>query len=348
VKPRMDDPASTALAQCPDEHAFAPFLRALGRGRRSARALDRIEAREAMGMILDGRARPEQIGAFLMLLRVKEETADEIAGFAEAARARLQLPAAPPVVDIDWPSYAGKRRHPPWFLLSALLLADNGHRVLMHGCEPHAPERLFTVQALAALGINASDDWNEIGTTLAARGFAYAPLRLFAPAIQDLLNLRSLFGLRSPVNTFVRHLNPLRAAASLQSLQHPAYALRHADAARILEQPRSLVFRGEGGECELRPDADSRCILLDGTTSTEFVFARRLPVRPADSGAAPSLGPLRDLWSGRREDAYGETTVLGTAAAALLAAGKASDPDAALALAGAYWSRRNPGALVGA
>ena len=80
-------------------------------------------------MILAGRVLPEQLGAFLMLLRVKEESPEEIAGFVRAARASMRPPAGAPHVDLDWSSYAGKGRQLPWFILSALLLARNGWRV---------------------------------------------------------------------------------------------------------------------------------------------------------------------------------------------------------------------------
>jgi len=332
---------SAPSSSCPEEHPFAPFVRTLGRGRRGARSLEREEARTALGMILDGEADPLQTGAFLMLLRVKEETAEEIAGFVQAARERAQLPEAPIIVDLDWPTYAGKRQQPPWYLLSALLLAAHGHRVLMHGCEPHARNRLFAAQALPALGFAPARDWQEVREALDTRRFAYAPLALFSPGLQALLNLRHLFGLRSPVNTFVRHINPLAAPATMQSLQHPAYAVLHAGAARQLGQPRALIFRGEGGECELRPNADSRCILLEGDVQRETGFTRQLAER-GDTAIVPDVALLPALWNGRTEDAYGEAAVIGTAAAALLALGGANDADAALALARDYWRRRGP------
>ena len=95
----------------PPEHPFAQFVRILGKGKRGARNLTREEARDAMGMLLDGKVEESQLGAFLMLLRHKEESAEEMAGFTEAVRARLQTPAI--AVDLDWPSYAGKKRHLP-------------------------------------------------------------------------------------------------------------------------------------------------------------------------------------------------------------------------------------------
>ncbi|KKM06383.1 hypothetical protein LCGC14_1744540 [marine sediment metagenome] len=86
------------------------------------RSLPLEEAEEAMSMILRGEVLPEQLGAFLMLLRVKEESPEEIAGFVRAGRNLFDLPSPAPEVDIDWSSYAGKRRQLPWFLLAALLL----------------------------------------------------------------------------------------------------------------------------------------------------------------------------------------------------------------------------------
>ena len=55
----------------PPEHPFAQFVRILGKGKRGARSMTREEAREAMGMLLDGKVEDTQLGAFLMLLRHK-------------------------------------------------------------------------------------------------------------------------------------------------------------------------------------------------------------------------------------------------------------------------------------
>ncbi len=74
------------------EHPFAPYVRILGKGKQGSRALSAEEAEDAMGMILDGQVRPEQLGAFLMLLRVKEETPDELAGFVRAVATRMAAP----------------------------------------------------------------------------------------------------------------------------------------------------------------------------------------------------------------------------------------------------------------
>ncbi|MBR9843821.1 MAG: glycosyl transferase family 3, partial [Rhodobacteraceae bacterium] len=111
--------------------SLAPYVRILGRGPGRSRSLTQDEAREAMELMLAGEAAPEAIGALLMLLRMKGETAQEIAGFAAAAQS-----AVAPIggADLDWPSYAaGRTRGAPWFLLSAKLVSEAGYPVLLHG-----------------------------------------------------------------------------------------------------------------------------------------------------------------------------------------------------------------------
>ncbi len=75
-----------------EPHPFARFINILGRGKTLTRSLTIEEAEEAMAMILRGETLPEQLGAFLMLLRVKEESPAEIAGFVRAARALTRRP----------------------------------------------------------------------------------------------------------------------------------------------------------------------------------------------------------------------------------------------------------------
>ena len=196
-------------------HPFARFINILGRGKTLTRSLTIEEAEEAMAMILAGETLPEQLGAFLMLLRVKEESPAEIAGFVRAARATIQAPAHAPHVDVDWSSYAGKGRQLPWFILSALILARNGWRVFMHGAEAHTQGRIYTGAALRALGVPASASLDEAADALAARNFAYLPIDALSPKIADMLELRPILG-----PAFARaHLRP-----HAQSVRRALYA----------------------------------------------------------------------------------------------------------------------------
>ena len=95
------------------EHPFAAYIRILGKGKTGTRSLEQGEARQAFGMILRGETESLQLGAFLMLLRVKEETPEELAGFVEACRENMLAPPMGLLADLDWSSYAGKKHQHP-------------------------------------------------------------------------------------------------------------------------------------------------------------------------------------------------------------------------------------------
>jgi anthranilate phosphoribosyltransferase len=152
------------------EHSFAQYVRILGKGKTSSRSLSFDEARAAMGMILRGEVLDVQLGAFLMLLRVKEESPEELAGFVAAARDHMQAPRDI-TVDLDWSSYAGKRKHYPWFLFAVKLLVANGVKIFMHGASGHTINRLYTESILPTLGMAVCHDWNDVRNAIASTGF---------------------------------------------------------------------------------------------------------------------------------------------------------------------------------
>jgi anthranilate phosphoribosyltransferase len=320
-------------------HPFAPFIQILGKGRHGSRSLTQEEARAAFGMILDGQATPEQVGAFLMLIRVREESAEEAAGFVAAVRERIAVPEGIPVPAIDWGSYAGKRRHLPWFLLAARLLAQNGLPVFMHGTEGESGERLYTRAALAALGLSASASFAEAGDRLAASGFAFLPLEAFAPELKRLMQLRELLGLRSPVHSVARMLNPLGAPLSVHGIFHRGYERIHQQAAILLREPGVVVFKGEGGEAEINPEMPTTVFLSRAGRGETLDLPPRLTRRQLKP---ERLDPahLKAVWEGEAFDRYGEAAVCGTVAVVLRALGRAGSVEEALALAHAWWQSR--------
>jgi anthranilate phosphoribosyltransferase len=322
----------------PAPHPFARFVRLLGRGKTLTRALTMGEAEEAMAMILAGETRPEQLGAFLMLLRIKEETGEEIAGFIRAARARLP-PTDGVAVDLDWPAYAGKKRQLPWFLLAALLIAQAGWRVVMHGLDGVTEGRLYAGETLARLGVPLAADFAEAAEHLAKRNFAYLSLERISPELAGMMALKPILGLRSPVNSLVRGLNPLRARTSLQAVFHPSYVAVHRDAALLLGDERTIVFRGDGGENERRPNKALETVLVsDGAVEEQRWPPIGDPRQPPDE--TMEIDRLIDVWRGAADE-YGEATVVGTVAIALYAMGIARDPTDAEIRARRLWSERD-------
>jgi anthranilate phosphoribosyltransferase len=323
-----------------DTHPFAAYVRILGRGPGRSRALSREEARHAFAMVLAGEVEPEQIGAFLMLLRYRGEVVEEMAGLVEAARAHAGLPwHLERPVDLDWPSYAdGRTRGLPWYLLAALLLAGTGRRVVMHG--PLAgPGRELLRASLARLEIRPATSADEAAAALDRTGFAFLPLEALAPDLARLLALRGVLGLRSPVNTVGRLLDPAGAAASIDGVFHPPYIALHLDTAADLGRRRVVVLKGGGGEAEwtgARPLAVHALHPVLGRTEQDWPAL-------ADAGGqagARDADALFDVWRGRREDAAGSATVIATAALALYACGIEEDPDEAVARARSLWRSR--------
>jgi anthranilate phosphoribosyltransferase len=294
-----------------------------------------------MAMILRGEVRPEQLGAFLMLLRVKEETPEEIAGFVRGARATFELPDPLPRVDLDWSSYAGKRRQLPWFLLAALTLAQDGLRIFMHGTEGHTPGRLYTRATLEALGLPIASSLADAARRIETEGFAYLPLEGMSPRLYDMIQLRLVLGLRSPVHTLARMLNPFQAPYQMQGIFHPSYMSIHQGAAKLLGQPHMAVFRGEGGEIERRPNKPCEVLSLDDGVPGAQDWPPMLASSQQPRDEVMDIGRLIGFWRGEVADDYATAAVTGTLAIALRALGRAPDPGAAQDLAETLWAARD-------
>lgn len=335
------------MASTHTEHPFAEYIRILGKGKKGSRPLSQEEAYQAMSMILAEQVEPEQLGAFLMLMRIKEETPEELAGFIQACQNAMPDSNTNSVaVDLDWSSYAGKRRHLPWFILSALLLAENGYKLFMHGSSGHTENRLYTEDILRLLNIPIATSLEHAAEQIVQSNFSYLPLAKFSPKLYQIIELRPLMGLRSPVHTLARMLNPFHARYSIQGIFHPGYRPVHQQAALIIGQPNMAVLKGEGGETERNPDLPC---LVQSIVSGELVDEQWPPMFAKRHIKPESLDPaqLLDLWRGTRQDEYAVAAVTGTAAIALKLLGKAHNQDDAHCLALKFWENRNKNTIPG-
>lgn len=329
---------------------FAEYVKALGRGPGRSRSLAREEAADALQMILDGAAEPHQVGAFFMLLRYRGESAPEIAGLVDAARraggcasTRAERPAA----DLDWPSYgAGRTRAAPWFLLSALALAAAGWRIAMHGSNRFSAGR-SVAWGLDALGLVPAESRAAAAAELAGRNFTYLPAAAFDPRLDRLLGLRELFGLRSPINTAVRLLDPFDAGAAIDGVFHPGYLDLHMEAAALLGRPRLLAVKGGGGEAERNPAKPTAALLGTRAGRAEILFPEFSAAERRMRDPAPvAAQDFAALWREGGEDHPASSTVLATIALGLVALGAVEAPAAADAEAERIWRRRHGSALA--
>jgi anthranilate phosphoribosyltransferase len=323
-------------------HPFAPYVAILARGKTKQRPFTFDEARDSMAMILRGEALPEQVGAYLMLLRLKEETPEEIAGFVEGTRATFQRPESLPQVDLDWSCYAGKRVQLPWFILSLLALVQSGVRVAMHGAEGHTPGRVYTRDVFTRFGLPVADGFDSAARQIEQHGLSYMPLETLSPVLRDLIELKPVLGLRSPVNSFTRLLNPFDAPTVMQGIFHRGFLDIHSGAAQILDIPNMAVFRGDGGEIEVRPNKPCPVWTTHGTADP---VVETWPATLED-GHAPADEDMRvdrlvDVWEGRDTDLYAEAAILSTLAVTLKTMGRAASAEDARSQARDIWEGRD-------
>ncbi|MFT7147482.1 MAG: anthranilate phosphoribosyltransferase [Yoonia sp.] len=302
---------------------LAPFVQIVARGKGRARAMTMDEAQEAMALILTGDAAPEAVGALLMVMRLRGETADEIAGFTAALRAHVA--GTLPKADLDWPSYAaGRSRGAPLFLLAARLVGQAGYAVSMHGWNSHQSATASVREAIDLAGPNVS----------------YSPLETLSPEAFAVLNLRDTFGLRSCFNTVLRMWNPSGARATVQGVFHPSYRSLQAQATALLGQKDLSIIKGGGGEFERHPSKEAVVFgLRDGALIQETAAHILQDTRKLHE-AGETIN-LSDLWHGRVRDPFAIATITGTAALALWTLRAAPTPDEAHQLARGLWASRH-------
>lgn len=327
--------------------SFSQFTKIIGRGPTLSRALTRSEAMEAMSMVLAGEAQPEALGGFLLVLRQRGESAEELAGFVDATLSQSDIPktASP---DIDWPSYADKHQQQPWFVLSALLLAENGVRVLMHGIDGASEDCAPTRPVLHALGIKTSQTLNDATSELDRSCFAYIGLENFAPETEQLFHLKPLLGVRSVANTFARDLNPLGAGAVMVGIVHSPYRPLHQEALQILGQRNAAVFKGVGGEAQRNPLKACTVAFLQNNEMAEeqwpATYSEESYVWRAEERSPENVV---DVWNGGYCHPAVEASIIETTALALRTMGKAKNFREARDVATDFWLQRrsNTGAL---
>jgi len=278
--------------------SISHYIKDIGRGRDGARALDRVKAADLMGQILDGHVSDLELGAFCIAMRIKGETDQEMAGFLDAAHARLQhISACDPVVVL--PSYNGARKLPVLTPLLAHLLAREGLAVVMHGTATEST-RITSQEVLSAMGVSAL---TQAGAVQAGE-VAFAPTEVLCPGLKRLLDVRRVVGLRNPAHSLVKLMNPTTAADALlvSSYTHPEYAVSMA-ATFELTGARALLLRGTEGEvvadARRTPQMDA---FVHGTRTplveTQAGSLVKLPELPTDIDAATTARYTQAVLSG--------------------------------------------------
>ena len=228
---------------------IAQYIKVIGRGSQGARPLNREQAADLFGQVLDGAVTDLEVGAFCLAMRIKGETAQEMAGFLDATHQRLhRLPASTGRPTIVIPSYNGARKLPVLTPLLALLLAREGLPVLVHGTATES-RRVYTSEVLLALAVPAQYAIESI----APGTVAFVPTALLHGGLQRLLDVRRVVGLRNPAHSLVKLMSPVQGKSLLvSSYTHPEYAISMAETLAVVGG-NALLLRGTEGEAVADP-----------------------------------------------------------------------------------------------
>lgn len=274
------------------------YIKEIGRGKDGARPLSREQATDLLGEVLDGVVTDLEVGAFCLAMRIKGETAQEMAGFLDAVRSRMNLipDSINPVVVL--PSYNGARKLPLLTPLLALLLAREGVAVLIHGT-PTENSRVFITEVLLALEIPAQAAIDVI----APGQLAFLPTEVLCPALKRLLDVRRVVGLRNPAHSLVKLMNPCAGKALVvSSYTHPEYAVSMAQTFE-LTHTNAMLLRGTEGEVV----ADAR-----RTPQIEaFINGQRQLLQAAQAGTLSTLPDLPKTTDAISTAAYIQSVMAG-------------------------------------
>jgi anthranilate phosphoribosyltransferase len=229
--------------------SISHYIKEIGRGKDGARALNREQAADLFGQVLDRSVSDLEIGAFCLAMRIKGETPTEMAGFLDATTLRLKKIANHGCTTVVLPSYNGARKLPVLTPLLALLLAREGLSVVVHGTATEST-RISSQSVFSALGISAQESIAPIS----ASRVQFVPTDCLCAGLQQLLDVRRVVGLRNPAHSLVKMMNPCDGPAIIVgSFTHPEYAASMAETFTLV-QATALLLRGTEGE----PVADPR------------------------------------------------------------------------------------------
>ncbi|MGQ0521404.1 MAG: anthranilate phosphoribosyltransferase [Actinomycetota bacterium] len=245
--------------------------------------LSGAEAAAALSEVLDGAATPAQLAAFLVALRMKGETAEEMAGLVRAVLSHAEpVAVADPGSLVDTCGTGGDRSGSiNVSTLSAFVVAGAGARVCKHGNRA-ASSQAGSADVLEALGVAVDVGPDGVVRCLEQAGMAFCFAPRFHPAFRHAGPTRRELGVPTAFNFLGPLANPARPGRQVVGVSDPSMAEKMLGALAANGAVRALVVFGDDGLDELTTTTTSTVLeLVDGET-------RRWSVDPAALGLAPA------------------------------------------------------------
>jgi anthranilate phosphoribosyltransferase len=297
----------------------------------SGRDLTVDQARAAMAEILDGAATPAQIAGFIVALRMKGETVDELTGLVDAmlaAAERVTLPDPGAVVDVV--GTGGDRAHTiNVSTLAALVVAGAGGRVCKHGNRA-ASSATGAADLLEALGVRIDCGPDEVARCVADAGIGFCFAPRFHSAMRHAGPPRRELGIPTAFNFLGPLANPAGVRRLMIGVADASMAERMVGVLAARGSERVLVVHGDDGLDELTISTTSQVVeLRKGDVRAYEVDPKDLGITPASIEALAGGDPATNAALARRvldgEPGPHRDIVCLNAGAALVAAGLADD-----------------------
>lgn len=291
--------------------------------------LGRDGAAEALEVILSGDAGDAQTAGFLVALRAKGETSDELAGLASVVRAKAQSVTGPPGRFIDTCGTGGGASTFNISTATAFVVAGAGVPVAKHG-NRSATSRSGSADVLEALGARIDLDRAAVGTCMseAHLGFMFAPAH--HPAFKHVVPVRKALGVRTIFNLLGPLTNPAGAPRQLLGVSDPDYLDRMAEALGALGVERAFLVSARDGLDEVSTMAPTDVAeVADGEVRRwvvdpgELGFERPDPASVAGGEPEENAAVISAVFAGERSAA--RDLVVINAAAAMLVADRVGD-----------------------
>ena len=294
------------------------------------RDLSRTQARDVMGEIMRGEATPAQTGGFLVALRAKGETADEIAGCAEALREHV-LAVQPRRDDlVDTAGTGGDGAHTLNIsTAAALVAAAAGAAVAKHGNRA-VSSACGSADVLEALGFRLELPSERIAESIDELGFGFMFAPGHHPAMRHAAPVRRELATRTVFNVLGPLTNPAGARAQVVGVYAPALVRTIAEVLARLGARHAYVVHGAGGIDELSPAGPNLvCEVVDGRIEEstldpiELGVPRCAPDELRGGSPNDNARAIREVFAGG--DGGRRDAILLNAAGAIAASGHAGD-----------------------
>jgi anthranilate phosphoribosyltransferase len=300
--------------------------------------LSRDRAREVMDTIMLGEATPAQIGGFLVALRLKGETADEIAGCAEAMRAHV-LPVHPKRDDLVDTAGTGGDGGKTFNIstAAALVAAAAGAGVAKHG-NRSVSSQAGSADVLESLGFELELPPDRIAQSIDELGFGFMFAPTHHPSMKHAAPVRRELAARTVFNVLGPLTNPAGARAQIVGVYSPTLVPVIADVLAALGARRAFVVHGAGGIDELSPTGPNLVYEVhEGDMKRREIDPLDLGVERCDPDelrggtADDNAQRIREVFTGGNGGR--RSAILLNAAGAIAAAGHAEDLREGLELA---------------